>query len=108
MGDLHCSGGLRYNRRDSATGAQTGRRGGAGPAGGWLGGKDPTGRFRYRSLLRANSPLARRACEGQGRPTSLLIFKFVEVIRGTQKVPQDVLADVASLKGPRFLVEAEV
>src|SRR6516165_9261393 len=27
-------------------GAQTGRRGGAGPVGGLLGGKDPTGRFR--------------------------------------------------------------
>src|SRR5438552_2350095 len=29
-------------------GAQTGRRGGAGPAGGLLGGKDPTGRFFFR------------------------------------------------------------
>jgi hypothetical protein len=29
---------------DIVSGAQTGRRGGAGPAGGSLGGKDPTGR----------------------------------------------------------------
>jgi hypothetical protein len=32
-------------RRDIAAGAQTERRGGAGPVGGLLGGKDPTGRF---------------------------------------------------------------
>src|SRR5262249_32357690 len=37
--------GLRYNRETSCAGAQTGRRGGAGPVGGLLGGKDPTGRF---------------------------------------------------------------
>ena len=29
----------------AAPGAQTGRRGGAGPVGGLLGGKDPTGRL---------------------------------------------------------------
>jgi hypothetical protein len=37
--------GLRYQGCDNAFGAQTGRRGGAGPAGGLLGGKDPTGRL---------------------------------------------------------------
>src|SRR6266545_5426008 len=31
--------------RDIAAGAQTERRGGAGPVGGLLGGKDPTGRY---------------------------------------------------------------
>src|SRR5262249_4942299 len=31
--------------KGNAPGAQTGRRGGAGPVGGLLGGKDPTGRF---------------------------------------------------------------
>ena len=34
-----------YNENDSAPSAQTERRGGAGPVGGLLGGKDPTGRF---------------------------------------------------------------
>src|SRR6187455_3062079 len=33
-------------------GAQTGRRGGAGPVGGLLGGKDPTGRFVFRLVLK--------------------------------------------------------
>ena len=42
---LLCDGGLRYNGSDNASGAQTERRGGAGPVGGLLGGKDPTGRF---------------------------------------------------------------
>src|SRR5262249_48817372 len=37
--------GLRYHGGDTAAGAQTVRRGGAGPAGGLLGGKDPTGRL---------------------------------------------------------------
>src|SRR5215208_2525142 len=37
--------GLRYKGDDNAVGAQTGRRGGAGPVRGLLGGKDPTGRF---------------------------------------------------------------
>ena len=37
--------GLRYGDNASRPGAQTGRRGGAGPVGGLLGGKDPTGRF---------------------------------------------------------------
>jgi hypothetical protein len=37
--------GLRGNRKDIVPGAQTERRGGAGPVGGLLGGKDPTGRF---------------------------------------------------------------
>src|SRR5207244_5222665 len=39
--------GLRYDGNDTSAGAQTGRRGGAGPAGGLLGGKDPTGRFAF-------------------------------------------------------------
>ena len=33
------------NGSDNASGAQTERRGGAGPVGGLLGGKDPTGRL---------------------------------------------------------------
>src|SRR5262249_21111114 len=44
-GNLLCECGLLYNGSDSASGAQTERRGGAGPVGGLLGGKDPTGRF---------------------------------------------------------------
>src|SRR5262245_36645137 len=36
--------GRRSAIREARLGAQTGRRGGAGPAGGLLGGKDPTGR----------------------------------------------------------------
>jgi hypothetical protein len=37
--------GLRFECRDIATGAQTERRDGAGPAGACFGGKDPAGRF---------------------------------------------------------------
>ena len=37
--------GVRAKRAPSHPGAQTGRRGDAGPAGGLLGGKGPTGRF---------------------------------------------------------------
>src|SRR5262245_51539890 len=37
--------GLRYKGNSIAAGAQTERRGGAGPVRGLLGGKDPTGRF---------------------------------------------------------------
>src|SRR5262249_1197157 len=44
-GNLLRDGGLLYNGSDNASGAQTGRRGGAGPVGGLLGGKDLTGRF---------------------------------------------------------------
>ena len=44
MRPLSCKFGLHYNRHDNATGAQTERRGGAGPVRGLLGGKDPTGR----------------------------------------------------------------
>ena len=36
--------GLPYNGDGDLSGAQTERRGGAGPVGGLLGGKDPTGR----------------------------------------------------------------
>jgi len=38
-------GGLQYNEEAIASGAQTERRGGAGPVRGLLGGKDLTGRF---------------------------------------------------------------
>ena len=41
---LHGNGLLYYGSGDHS-GAQTERRGGAGPVGGLLGGKDPTGRF---------------------------------------------------------------
>jgi hypothetical protein len=37
--------GLLYNGAGDHSGAQTERRGGAGPVGGLLAGKDPTGRF---------------------------------------------------------------
>jgi len=37
--------GLRYNEKAIATGAQTERRGGVGPVGSLLGGKDPIGRL---------------------------------------------------------------
>ena len=42
---LHFENGLRYNGDGDFSGAQTLRRGGAGPVGGLLGGKDPTGRY---------------------------------------------------------------
>jgi len=45
---------LGYNGSDNASGAQTERRGGAGPVGGLLGGKDPTGRFCQFSILRSS------------------------------------------------------
>jgi hypothetical protein len=44
MKNLLLENGLPYNG-GSLSGAQTKRRGGAGPVGGLLGGKDPTGRF---------------------------------------------------------------
>src|SRR5262249_21746442 len=44
-GSLLCDGGLLYKGSDNAAGAQTERRGGAGPVRGLLGGKDRTGRF---------------------------------------------------------------
>jgi hypothetical protein len=45
MGDLLQGGGLLYNGDGDPSGAQTERRGGAGPVRGLLGGKDLTGRF---------------------------------------------------------------
>src|SRR5262249_18745785 len=44
------AGGLRYNGDGDQSGAQTERRGGAGPVGGLLGGKGPTGRFASPSI----------------------------------------------------------
>jgi len=46
MTSLLCKRGLRYNGSDNVPGAQTERRGDAGPVRGLLGGKDLTGRFR--------------------------------------------------------------
>jgi hypothetical protein len=43
--------GLWYHRPITASGAQTERRGGAGPVGGSLGGKDPTGRFIHEAKI---------------------------------------------------------
>src|SRR5262249_4925757 len=48
---------LRYNEGNIAPGAQAGRRGGAGPVGGLLGGKDPTGRLGSSEALAATSVL---------------------------------------------------
>jgi hypothetical protein len=45
MESLLCDSGLLYKGSDNACGAQTERRGGAGPMEGLLGGKDPTDRF---------------------------------------------------------------
>ncbi len=45
MVDLLFQVGLRNREEDIVPGAQTERRGGAGPVRGLLGGKDPTGRF---------------------------------------------------------------
>jgi hypothetical protein len=45
MGCLLCGRGLLDNGDGDLSGVQTERRGGAGPAGGLLGGKDPAGRF---------------------------------------------------------------
>jgi hypothetical protein len=50
MGRLLRAWGLRLEE-DGPLGAQTGRRGGAGPVGGLLGGKDPTGRFSSESSV---------------------------------------------------------
>src|SRR5438034_6235632 len=47
---LHFENGLRYNGDGDHSGAQTERRGGAGPVGGLLGGKDPTGRLTQSSF----------------------------------------------------------
>jgi hypothetical protein len=44
---LHFGSGLRYNGDGNHPGAQTERRGDAGPVRGLLGGKDPTGRLSY-------------------------------------------------------------
>ena len=53
--DLHFENGLRYNGDGDLSGAQTERRGGAGPARGLLGGKDLTGRFSSGQLLVVSS-----------------------------------------------------
>ena len=45
MGNLRCECGLLYKGSGDQSGAQTERRGGAGPVRGLLGGKDPTGRL---------------------------------------------------------------
>jgi hypothetical protein len=45
MAVLHDERGLLSIGGGDPSGAQTERRGGAGPVGGLLGGKDPTGRF---------------------------------------------------------------
>ena len=47
-------GGLRYNENVIAVGAQTERRGDAGPVRGLLGGKDLTGRFFLRQPFQAD------------------------------------------------------
>jgi hypothetical protein len=47
--------GLLYNGGGDLPGAQTERRGGAGPVEGLLGGKDPTGHLSSYSLFRALS-----------------------------------------------------
>src|SRR4051812_18836330 len=50
---------------DIAAGAQTERRGGAGPVGGLLGGKDPTGRLRFYSNPLSSRPTpVRRTAHG--------------------------------------------
>src|SRR5262249_22003584 len=62
-GNLLRDGGLLYNGSDNASGAQTGRRGGAGPAGGLPGGKGPTRRFflsGYSCLISSNSSASAR------------------------------------------------
>src|SRR5437763_2064746 len=80
---------LRWS--DIDPGAQTERRGGAGPAGGLLGGKHPAGRLSDRRVMRASCPRyvyrhptradtrrARRAREGRSRLASLVIVEVVE------------------------------
>jgi hypothetical protein len=53
MGNLLLEKGLLDNGGGNHPGAQTERRGGAGPVGGLLGGKDPTGRLFESPLLPA-------------------------------------------------------
>src|SRR5438093_3134912 len=65
MVKLLCDGGLHQVGSDNASGAQTERRGGAGPMRGLLGGKDPTGRFsRLSFALGQNSKHVVVACGG--------------------------------------------
>src|SRR5262249_55688588 len=57
--------GLRYNGNTIVPGAQTERRGGAGPVRGLLGGKDPTGRFSSPLIPLASGPTPlRRTAHG--------------------------------------------
>src|SRR5262249_35742328 len=57
--------GLRYHGNTVVPGAQTERRGGAGPAGGSLGGKDPSGRLSSPSIPLASGPAPlRRTAHG--------------------------------------------
>src|SRR5262249_117001 len=63
----HWERGLRYNGNAIAPGAQTERQGGAGPAGGLLGGKDLAGRFVFLLVLRG-CPRARAWAPFEGCP----------------------------------------
>src|SRR3954462_15304760 len=82
-------------------GAQTGRRGGAGPAGGSLGGKGPAGRLRSRPLgVRA---IATSLLDLSGAPEPLLILgRLLPALVGGAGADQvDVGAEVlAVLAGP--------
>src|SRR5262245_23402852 len=65
-------------RGDNASGAQTERRGGAGPVGGLLGGKDPAGRFdlslrsqnsNFTAPTRGSTHFSLRGSDDQSLPT---------------------------------------
>src|SRR5262249_47862461 len=56
MGTLLCGGSLPYDGDGYLSGAQTERRGGAGPVRGLLGRKDVTGRLVSSSVVRRQSP----------------------------------------------------
>src|SRR5262249_23121881 len=69
MEDLR--GGLWYHLRITASRAQTERPSGAGPVGGSLGGKDPTGRFSFHGpvveMAPSKEPMVRRVAVSNSR-----------------------------------------
>src|SRR5262245_31481026 len=62
-------------------GAQTGRRGGAGPAGGLLGGKDPTGRFTTTRFTKDTKKEVRWSVPASCSSASILRFHSEHLLR---------------------------
>src|SRR5215218_3188716 len=90
-------------------GAQAGRRGGAGPVGGLLGGQDPTGRFASAAAL-ANGPLFSRPIRGLGvgatgtrvaLPKVVPVVPVAAVVGGSTVAGGEVAADPLSPEDER-------